>query len=350
MIINGVKFLNRIVISPMCQYMAKKGCPTEWHYHHLRNLLETGAGSLVIESTAVSQAGRITKKDLCLYNNNHFQSHKKLVSHLKKIKKIPIILQISHSGRKGSAEIPWIKKNQSLKSKDKWETMAPSALARTKSWPIPKVMSKIEIKKVINQFVATAKLAFKAGYDGVEVHMANGYLVHQFCSPISNIRQDEYGVSSYKYKFPKEIIKYINAIKPKNKIIGARVVGHDHLLNGIESNDCIDLLKILKKEGLDYACISSGGILPKTNIKFFSGFRIEMAKKIKKESGLIIRTSGLIDNFLILNKILKKNSIDLVAIGRKFINDKFFLYRYNNIYRNNKIKIQNELKQYKYCI
>ena len=98
----------------MCQYMAKKGCPTEWHYHHLRNLLETGAGSLVIESTAVSQVGRITKKDLCLYNNNHFQSHKKLVIYLKKIRKIPIILQICHSGRKGSAEVPWIKKNQYL--------------------------------------------------------------------------------------------------------------------------------------------------------------------------------------------------------------------------------------------
>ena len=350
MLINGVKFLNRIVISPMCQYMAKKGCPTEWHYHHLRNLLETGAGSLVIESTAVSQVGRITKKDLCLYNNNHFQSHKKLVIYLKKIRKIPIILQICHSGRKGSAEVPWIKKNQYLKSKDKWKTMAPSALARTKSWPIPKAMSKIEIKKVTNQFVATAKLAFKAGYDGVEVHMANGYLVHQFCSPISNIRQDEYGLSNYKYKFPKEIIKYIKAIKPKNKIIGARVVGHDHLLNGIESNDCIDLLKILKKEGLDYACISSGGIIPKTNIKFFSGFRIKMAEKIKKKSRLIIRTSGLIDNFSMLNKILKKDKIDLVAIGRKFINDKFYLYKYNKVYRNNKINIQNELKQYKYCI
>jgi 2,4-dienoyl-CoA reductase-like NADH-dependent reductase (Old Yellow Enzyme family) len=100
-------------------------------------------------------------------------------------------------------------------------------------------------------------------------------------------------------------------------------------------------LKILKKEGLDYACISSGGIIPTTNMKFFSGFRIRMAKKIKKESGLIIRTSGLIDNFSILNKILKKDRIDLVAIGRKFINDKFYLYKYNKIYRNNKINIQN---------
>jgi NADPH2 dehydrogenase len=156
--------------------------------------------------------------------------------------------------------------------------------------------------------------------------------------------------SNYEYKFSKEIIKSIKAIAPQKKIIGARVVGHDYLLNGIENNHCIDLLKILKKEGLDYACISSGGIIPTTNMKFFSGFRIRMAKKIKKESGLIIRTSGLIDNFSILNKILKKDRIDLVAIGRKFINDKFYLYKYNKIYRNNKINIQNELKQYKFCL
>ena len=115
LIINNVRFKNRISVSPMCQYSSSNGCPSNWHYSHLRNLIETGAGSITIESTAVSSIGRITKKDLCLYNYKQLISHKKLVTYLKNIRNIPIILQISHSGRKGSAEIPWIRKNKPLK-------------------------------------------------------------------------------------------------------------------------------------------------------------------------------------------------------------------------------------------
>ena len=184
--INRVKFLNKFTVSPMCQYSSLNGCPSNWHYHHLRNLIETGAGSIVIESTAVSSIGRITKKDLCLYNKAHFNSHKKLIKYLKNLKNIPIILQISHSGRKGSAEIPWIKKNRSLNKSQAWKTWAPSSIKRANKWPKPKQMTKQDIKKVVEQFTFTAKLAFKAGYDGVEIHMAHGYLIHEFCSPVSN--------------------------------------------------------------------------------------------------------------------------------------------------------------------
>ena len=127
-------------------------------------------------------------------------------------------------------------------------------------------MNERDIKKVINQFKNTSRLAFKAGYDGVEIHMAHGYLIHQFCSPISNLRNDKYKFNDF--KFPLEIYEQINKIRPKNKIIGARVTGTDHLKNGIKIKDASNLINKLKKRGLDYICVSSGGIIPKTNLKF----------------------------------------------------------------------------------
>ena len=240
-------FNNKFVVSPMCQYSSQDGTPNEWHYHHLKNLILSGVGSIVIESTAVSKIGKISNKDLCLYNHKHFNGHKKLIKYLKRIKNIPIIIQISHSGRKGSSEIPWIKKkNSPLNKKKGWQTIAPSPISRGKKFPKPKKMNERDIKKVINQFKNTSRLAFKAGYDGVEIHMAHGYLIHQFCSPISNLRNDKYKFNDF--KFPLEIYEQINKIRPKNKIIGARVTGTDHLKNGIKIKDASNLINKLKKK------------------------------------------------------------------------------------------------------
>ena len=326
----------------MCQYSSIDGCPSKWHFHHLQNLIETGVGSLVIESTAVSKIGRITPYDLCLYNNLHLRTHRSLINYLKKIRNIPIILQISHSGRKGSAEIPWVKKNFSLNKSKSWVTMAPSSIRRSKKWPRPKEMSKKDITQVINEFKHTAHLAFKAGYDGVEIHMAHGYLIHQFCSPISNKRTDEYKIDSGVSIFPKKILDEISKITPKNKIIGARITATDHLKKGIKLNDCIKLVKQLKQKGLNYICVSSGGIIPKTTMKFYNGYRFKMAHKLKKECKILTRTSGLIKDSQTINKAFNKYKLDFIALGRILIQDKFFLFK--------KKLVSNEIiKQYKFC-
>ncbi len=324
--INGLNFENKIVISPMCQYSSTDGCPTDWHYNHLKNLIETGAGSLIIESTAVSKIGRITKKDLCLFNKKHYHSHKKLIKFLKNIHDIPIILQLSHSGRKGSAEIPFIKKNTPLSKKKGWRTWAPSNLKRSKGWITPREMTLKDIKTVINEFKNASRLAFKAGYDGLEIHMAHGYLIHQFCSPISNLRKDEYGVKNNNFKFSIEIIEAIKKIIPKNKILGARLTGNDHLKNGIKPKDCINLIKKLKKRGLHYACISSGGIIPITKLNNKKkAFRLTLARSIKKKTNILIRTSGNLNSKKMIEKILNKRDIDLIAIGREFLKNNKFL-------------------------
>ena len=306
----------------MCQYSGNKGSPTEWHYQHLGKLALSGAGMLMIESTAVNKTGMITHKDLALHNKTQEKSFRELLSYLNKISDIPIGIQISHSGRKGSTEIPWVKSNQPLSKKKCWKTVAPSAIKKDKKWPLPKTLNNIEIQKIKNDFKKTCLKVKNLGFDCIEIHMAHGYLLHQFFSPISNIRKDNYGGNlKNRSRLLLEIAKIIRNVWPKNRILGARITGSDHLENGITTKDSIYLSKKLEKIGFDYLCVSSGGIITKTNLKFSKGFRVKIAKKIKSNIKLKIRTSGLIDNFKIASKIIRNNECDLIAIGRKFLLD-----------------------------
>ena len=326
--VGGISLNNRIVVSPMCQYSAKNGCPTEWHYAHLGNLATSGAGMLTIESTAVNMNGRITHADLCLKSKRQFLSMKKLFIYLKKLSKISICLQLAHSGRKGSANIPWIKKNSPLnKNQLSWKTFSASNIKKDKGWPKPKELSKKKIKVLIKDYLNSARLAKKIGFEGIEIHMAHGYLLHQFISPISNKRKDIFGGSlNNRLRLPLLIAKSIRKIWPKNKILGARITGLDHVKGGININDAIFLVKELEKIGLDYVCISSGGILTKTNLKpNKKAFRLKLAEKIRKETKMIIRTSGNLSYPKLLEKVIDKK-IHLVAIGRGFLKNPRWIY------------------------
>jgi 2,4-dienoyl-CoA reductase-like NADH-dependent reductase (Old Yellow Enzyme family) len=346
MIFNKVKvgkftLKNRVVVSPMCQYSAKEGSPSKWHYSHLLKLLTSGASMLMLESTAVNNTGKITHADLCLNTKKQGKDFKKLVSFLKSYdKKTPISLQISHAGRKGSSHIPWVKSNAALKKTQKnWRTVSASSIKKDKNWPTPKTLTQIEIKKIVNDFVKTSRLANSCGFDGIEIHMAHGYLLHQFLSPISNIRKDRYGGSlKNRCRIALEIAEKVRKIWPKKKILGARITGTDHLKKGIKLKESIYLAHHLKKIGLDYICVSSGGILTKTNLKFFKGFRLNVASKIKKKVKIIIRSSGQIENLSFAEKAIKKNKVDLIAVGRNFIKDPAFIYKYSKLKKKKKIK------------
>ena len=302
---------------------------------------ETGAGGLVIESTSVSKLEKL-QSGTYLYNKNHMKKHKDLLNNLKDKKYSNNFANISF-WKKGSTEIPFVKKNTPLKNNQKWKTVAPSPIRRHINWPLPKKLSISEIKKIVDEFQKSAKLAFLSGYDGVEIHMAHGYLVHQFCSPISNKRVDVYGTD--KYKFAIDILKAVKKITPKNKVIGARVTATDHLKDGLKIKDAIYFIKQLKKQGLNYVCVSSGGIIPITKMRQHKGFRIKFASLIKRKCKILTRTSGMINDEKTINKALKKFKIDFVAIGRKLINDKFFLYKL----KGRSVK-NNLVKQYKYCL
>jgi len=319
---------NRVIIGPMCQYSANNGKPSKWHYRHLKFLSNLGAGLLMLESTAVNKSGKISKKDLQLSNSEQKNS---LLNLVKKIRndKTKIGIQISHSGRKGSSEVPWVKNNKPLvKKSGSWKTYAPSAIKRDKNWPTPQELSFDQIKKIKKDFKNSARLANMAKFDCLEIHMAHGYLLHQFFSPLSNIRSDEYGGNIQKRsKFLLEVAKEIRKIWPKNKILGARITGSDNLKKGIKINDAIYLAKHLKKIGLNYVAVSSGGILPKTNVKFFPGYQVPLAKKIKKNVKINVITLGMINSKKIISNVLKYKFADLVAVSRRFINEPYWLLK-----------------------
>jgi len=327
--INNINFSNRIVVVPMCQYSADNGNPTMWHFGHYQQLVNSGPGCIMLESTAVNYSGRISTNDLVLKTENNFKSFKRLVSYLKNFKPTVIGLQISHSGRKGSSELPWIKKNCPIMQKKKrWQTFSASSIKRDNGWPKPKSLSINEIKKIIRDFENSARLANKANFDCLEIHMAHGYLLHQFFSPISNKRTDIYGGSFLnRTRILLEVARTIRQVWPNKKVLGARITGSDFLKDGISISDAEKLALQLKEIGLDYLCVSSGGIKPITNLKFYPGYQVHLARRIKRKTGIIVRTAGLIRNLAQANKIINSNSADFVGMGRKFIYDPTWLLR-----------------------
>ena len=318
--INNITLKNRIVVSPMCQYSAKDGSPTQWHYKHLENLSETGTSMVLLESTAVEKQGKISLSDMCLYNSTHEKKLKELIKFLKSKNDIKYGIQISHSGRKGSSYEPWIKHNHPLPKKKSWKTFSASPIPRDAGWPIPTEMTKQQIKNLIEKFKSTTERANRINFDCLEVHMAHGYLLHQFFSPISNRRNDEYGGNLVnRMRLLKEIAKEVRKVWPRNKILGARITGTDHVKNGLSIKDAILLAKELKKIGFDYISVSSGGILPLTKMQQYEAFRVKMAKKIKNASKIITTTSGMITDHNISKNIIKNKKIDFITIARIII-------------------------------
>jgi len=318
--INKTILKNLIVISPMCQYSSINGSPSKWHYDHLQNLSTTGTSMILLESTAIDKIGKISPSDMCLYNDTHEKNLKKIIKSLKSKNKIKYGIQISHSGRKGSSYEPWIKNNYPLPKNKAWKTISASPIARDKMWPKPIQMSKIQIKKIIQNFKNTAIRANRANFDCLEIHMAHGYLLHQFFSPISNKRNDEYGGNFVnRSRLLIEVTKEIRRIWPKHKILGARITATDHFKNGLNVNDAILLCKELKLAGIDYVSVSSGGILPITKMKQNEAFRADMAEKIKNKCKLIVTTSGKITKHKTAESIIEKKKVDFITIARIII-------------------------------
>tara|TARA_B100000768_G_scaffold181454_1_gene204521 strand:+ start:795 stop:1853 length:1059 start_codon:yes stop_codon:yes gene_type:complete len=343
--INNIILKNRIVISPMCQYSSKNGSPSKWHYQHLENLSSTGSSMVLFESTAVEKSGKISEADMCLYNATHEKNLKKLVKFLKSKNDIKYGIQISHSGRKGSSYEPWIKHNSPLPKKRSWKTFSASAISRDKGWPKPTEMTKLQIKKMVQKFKNTAIRANRINFDCLEIHMAHGYLLHQFFSPISNKRKDEYGGNFVnRSRLLHEIAREVRKAWPSHKILGARITGSDHIKNGISIDDAILLSKSLKKIGFDYVSISSGGILPLTKMKQYEAFRVNMAKKIRDASKMITTTSGMITKHKISENIINNKKIDFITIARIIVKNPRWIFQFA---KRNKVKgyVPNQYKR-----
>ena len=249
---------------------------------------------------------------------------------MKSLKNIPVCIQLNHAGRKGSSYVPWIKKTFHYQKKKGWTTISSSNIKKDNLWPRPKIADKNDIKKIINDFSNSAKFAIKAGVDAIELHMAHGYLIHQFLSPISNNRIDEYGVFSKKIEFSFKDNKKSKKLCKSKIILGARITGEDHVNKGLGLGDAINLSKKLEKHGVNYICVSSGGINTKTKMrKNPRPQRLKISKEIKKKTrSILIGATGNMGNITKLNNSILKKEIDFAFIGRPFLRNSNWLIEY----------------------
>jgi len=314
-----LELANRIVVAPMCQYSAINGEATDWHLMHWGNLLNSGASLFIIEATGVTAEGRITPACLGLWDDRTEAALKDKLSRARKLAPAtPVFIQLAHAGRKASSATPW--DGGQLLSADQggWEMLAPSAISQLEGERLPHELSKAELKQMIADFVIAAKRADRIGVDGIELHGAHGYLLHQFLSPIANQRQDEYGGSfENRIRFPLELFAAVRAAY--SGVLGIRISASDWIEGGWTPLETADFAKQLKPLGCNFVHISSGGISPKQKIALGPRYQVPFAKIVKEQSGLPTMTVGLITDPHEAEAILQDGDADLIALARAFL-------------------------------
>ena len=318
----GLELANRLVVSPMCQYSADDGCANEWHLMHLGMLANSGASLVVVEATHVERWGRITHGCLGLYNDDNQAALARVLAQVRRAGTAKFGIQIAHAGRKASAQRPWEGGGALKAGQDPWPTMAASPLPFGDNWHTPRELTEEDMERVRNAFVSAAQRALRIGFDEIELHFAHGYLAHGFMSPVSNKRTDQYGGSfENRLRFPLSIARAVRSVVPKGLPLGARITGSDWRPDGLTADDAVAIAKALKAEGLDFICISSGGVTADTRNPTEPGYNVPIAERVKKEVGIPTRTVGLILKPEQAEAVVAEGKADMVSIGRGFLDD-----------------------------
>ncbi|KAL2441167.1 NADH:flavin oxidoreductase [Exophiala dermatitidis] len=326
--IRGVTFQNRIFLSPLCQYSAQNGYLTDWHLTHLGGILQRGPGLTVVEATAVTPEGRITPEDAGLWEDGQIAPMKRIVefAHSQSQK---IGIQLAHAGRKASTVAPWLSLGDTAqKEAGGWptETLAPSAIAFSPTFPHPNELTLEGIQRIKDAFVAAAKRAVAVGFDVVEIHNAHGYLLHEFLSPVSNKRTDQYGGSfENRTRLTREIVEAVRAVIPKDMPLFLRISADDWLKGQEEFpeswtvEDTVKLAPILAELGVDLLDVSSAGLHPSQKIKGGPGYQVPFAQAVKDKVGekLHVTAVGSITSGPQAQEIVEKG-LDAVFVGRYF--------------------------------
>jgi 2,4-dienoyl-CoA reductase-like NADH-dependent reductase (Old Yellow Enzyme family) len=317
--LGGITLPNRVVIAPMCQYSADDGSMTDWHLAHLGTMACSGAGLFVVEKTNVAREGRITHGCTGLYSDHNEAAMARAVQLYRGITRNPIGIQIGHAGRKASSLLPWQGGKALGPGESPWPTVGPSAIPFGEGWHVPHELSREEIRGLVDAFVAAALRAKRIGFDLVELHSAHGYLIHQFLSPLSNKRTDEYGKD--RMKFPLEVARAVREAWPKERALGIRINATDWMDGGWTPEDAVVYARELKRIGLDFICVSSGATVPHAKIPAGPGFQVPFAEKVKKEAGIKTRAVGMIAGADQAEEILSSGKADMVAMARAFLDN-----------------------------
>jgi len=322
--LRGLQLTNRLVVAPMCQYSADDGCMSDWHLMHIGSLANSGAGLFIIEATAVERAGRITHGCVGLYTDACEHAMKRVVDAARRFGSAKIGLQISHSGRKGSATRPWEGKTLAdpLPASDAWPTKSASALAFGAGWPAPSPMGERDLDDVKARFVEATRRADRAGIDLIEVHAAHGYLLHQFLSPLSNRRTDRYGGSlENRMRYPLQVFAMMREAWPESKPMGVRVSAVDWVEGGQTIEDMVAFSSALKALGCDFIDVTSGGLDPNAKVQVGPGYQVAFSDRIRREANISTMAVGLITEATQAEAILTEGEADMIAVARGFLDD-----------------------------
>ncbi|MFC0254114.1 NADH:flavin oxidoreductase/NADH oxidase [Massilia consociata] len=314
---------NRIAIAPMCQYSAVDGLPTDWHTIHLGNLALSGAGLLIIEATAVTPEGRISYADLGLWSDDHADALQPVIRAMRRYSPIKIAVQLAHAGRKASTDVPWDGGAQIAPGQPcGWQTVAPSALAHAEGEAPPLALDTEGLARIRGGFVDAARRAHALGLDAIELHGAHGYLMHQFLSPLSNTRDDDYGGSlENRMRFPLEIFEAVRASVPQEMAVGMRISATDWVEGGWDLEQSVRLAHALKERGCDFIHVSTGGLSPLQTIPVGPGYQIDFAERIKRETAMPTIGVGLITEAKQAESILQQGQADMIGLARAMLYD-----------------------------
>jgi len=308
---------NRIAIAPMCQYSAENGDATDWHMIHLGHLALSGAGALFIEATAVEPEGRITPTDLGLWSDQNEIALQGVVRAIRRHCSIPLVIQLAHAGRKASSAAPWEGGQMLTPEQGGWQTVAPSALPHAPQEAAPLALDVAGLRRVLAGFVDSARRAHRLGLEGIELHAAHGYLLHQFLSPVANVRSDSYGGTlENRMRFPLEVFEAVRAAVPETMSVGVRISATDWVDGGWDIEQSVAFAQELKKRGVHFIHVSSGGVSPLQKIPVGPGYQVEFAACIRRETGLPTIAVGMITEPAQAESIIVDGQADMVAMAR----------------------------------
>ncbi len=314
---------NRIVVSPMCQYSAVNGCATDWHTVHWGQMLQSNAGLFTIEATAVSAPGRITHGCLGLYDDAcEVAIRERLAIARTSAPAIPVAIQLAHAGRKGSSQVPWEGGQLIPVDQGGWTPVAPSAITQHEHEAPPAPLDIAGIAHIKREFVDAARRASRLGVDAIELHMAHGYLLHEFLSPLSNHRDDTYGGSfDNRIRLPMEVFVAVRDAWPQDKPLGVRISATDWVDGGWTIHESIAFARHLRAAGCDWVDTSSGGISPKQKISLGPGYQVHLARAIRRATSMPTIAVGLITDVVQAEAIVASHDADLVAMARAMLWD-----------------------------
>jgi len=319
--IGSLHLKNRLVVSPMCQYSAKDGFANNWHLVHLGQFATGGAAAVIQEATAIVPEGRISYGDLGIWDDQHIEKLREITTFIKENNAVPGI-QLAHAGRKASSNKPWLGRGQFAPTDPLgWQTVAPSALTFHSGDYVPQELKIAKIEDLIEQFGQATKRAIQAGYQIIELHAAHGYLIHQFLSPLSNIRTDKFGGSfENRILFLLEIIRRVK-LEITTQSLWVRISATDWAPGGWDLDQSIALSQLLTEQGVDIIDVSSGGAVSHQKIDVGPAYQLPFALAIKEKTGSKTATVGIIKTATQAADIIEKDQADLIMIARSFLDD-----------------------------